>query len=96
MGLAKKILNLCGHEIWPPTHGDPTVKGPQPRILTRRQWEAMEEQRQNPKYGIMCTIKTRITYWERVSVVSSQVSRPTWGGLKGIAGLALWLTNKNI
>ncbi len=35
MGLAKKILNLCGYEIWPPTHGDPRIKGPQPRIITK-------------------------------------------------------------
>lgn len=36
------LLNLCGYEIWPPTHGDPWVKGPKPRIITRRQREAME------------------------------------------------------
>jgi len=42
MGLSEKILNLCGYEIWPPTHGDPTVKGPQPRIVTQRQKGAME------------------------------------------------------
>ena len=45
MGLPEKILNLCGYEIWPPTHGDPTVKGPQPRIISKRQWEAMEKMR---------------------------------------------------
>lgn len=26
MGLSEKILNLCGYEIWPPTHNDPHVK----------------------------------------------------------------------
>ena len=53
MGLAKKILNLCGHEIWPPTHGDPTVKGPQPRIITKRQKEWIEKiQRENPSDGV--------------------------------------------
>ena len=36
------LLNLCGYEIWPPTHNDPRIQGPQPRILTKRQWEAME------------------------------------------------------
>lgn len=35
MGLAKKILNLCGHEICPPNSGDPRIKGPQPRIITK-------------------------------------------------------------
>ena len=39
------LLNLCGYEIWPPTHGDPRIKGPQPRIVTRRQREAIEKQR---------------------------------------------------
>lgn len=43
MGLSEEILNLCGYEIWPPMHGDPTVKGPQPRIITKRQKEAMEQ-----------------------------------------------------
>ena len=45
MDLFEKILNLCGHEIWPPTHNDPTIKGPPPRILSRRQWEAIEKMR---------------------------------------------------
>lgn len=35
------LLNLCGYEIWPPTHNDPRIQGPQPRILTRRQWAAL-------------------------------------------------------
>ena len=35
--MSEEILNLCGHEIWPPTHGDPTIKGPQPRIITKHQ-----------------------------------------------------------
>ena len=35
------LLNLCGYEIWPPTHNDPTIKGPQPRIISKRQREAM-------------------------------------------------------
>ena len=39
------LLNLCGYEIWPPTHNDPRIKGPQPRILTSRQREAMEKTR---------------------------------------------------
>ena len=39
------LLELAGFKIWPPTHNDPRIKGPQPRILTRRQWEAMETTR---------------------------------------------------
>ena len=41
--LREKILNLCGYEIWPPTHGDPRIKGPQPRIITRKQAEAIRK-----------------------------------------------------
>ena len=53
MGLSEEILNLCGHEIWPPTHGDPTIKGPQPRIISKRQKEWLEKlQRENPSDGI--------------------------------------------
>ena len=40
------LLELCGYKIWPPMHNDPRIKGPQPRILTRRQWKAMEKMRQ--------------------------------------------------
>ena len=39
----ERLLNLCGYEIWPPTHGDPRIKGPQPRIITRRQKKWMEK-----------------------------------------------------
>ena len=46
------LLELCGYKIWPPTHNDPTIKGPQPRILTKRQWEAMEKlRRENEESG---------------------------------------------
>ena len=41
--IRERLLNLCGLEIWPPTHGDPRVKGPQPRVITRRQREAIEK-----------------------------------------------------
>ena len=37
------LLNLCGYEIWPPTHNDPRIKGPPPRIISKRQREAMEK-----------------------------------------------------
>ena len=39
------LLDIGGMKIWPPTHNDPSIKGPQPRILTKRQWEAMEKMR---------------------------------------------------
>ena len=46
------LLNLCGYEIWPPTHNDPTIKGPQPRIITKRQREAVEKmRRENEQTG---------------------------------------------
>ena len=35
------LLNLCGYEIWPPTHNNPMINGPQPRIITKRQVDAM-------------------------------------------------------
>ena len=40
-----RLLELAGFKIWPPTHNDPRIKGPQPRIITKRQWEAMEKVR---------------------------------------------------
>ena len=45
MGLTEKLLELCGYKIWPPTHNDSTIKGPPPRILSRRQWETIEKMR---------------------------------------------------
>lgn len=36
------LLNLCGYKIWPATHNDPTIHGPQPRILTKEQVEEFE------------------------------------------------------
>lgn len=35
------LLNLSGYEIWPPTHDNPMINGPQPRIITKRQADAM-------------------------------------------------------
>ena len=46
---SKWLLELCGLKIWPTTHDDLRVKGPPPRILTHRQWEAMDKmQRSDP------------------------------------------------
>ena len=45
------LLNICGYRIWPPTHNDPRIKGPPPRILTRRQWEALEMQQARESVG---------------------------------------------
>ncbi|MBQ3345205.1 MAG: hypothetical protein IJG84_25175 [Kiritimatiellae bacterium] len=39
--LREMLLNLCGYEIWPPNHDDPTIKGPRPRIITREQANAL-------------------------------------------------------
>ena len=53
MSLSEKLLELCGYKIWPPTHNDPTIKGPPPRIITKRQKEWIEKiQRENPSDGI--------------------------------------------
>ena len=58
MGLTEKLLELCGYKIWPPTHGDPRIKGPQPRIITRRQKKWMEKlQRENPSDGIDSVVR---------------------------------------
>ena len=38
----KWLLDLVGMRIWP-EKDDPRIKGPPSRILTRRQWEAMEK-----------------------------------------------------
>ena len=45
----EKLLKLGGGTIWPPTHDDPSVKGPQPHILSRRQQEALEKMREETK-----------------------------------------------
>lgn len=50
MSLSEKLLELCGYKIWPPTHNDPTIKGPPPRILSRRQWEAIEKMRKENEF----------------------------------------------
>ena len=43
MNRSKKwLLDLVGMRIWP-EKDDPRIKGPPPRILTRRQWEAMDK-----------------------------------------------------
>ena len=55
MGLTEKLLELCGYKVWPPTHNDPTIKGPPPRILSRRQWVAIEKMRkENEERLLFC------------------------------------------
>lgn len=49
------LLNLCGYEIWPPTHGDPRIKGPQPRIITKRQKEWLEKLQRKCDSGSIAT-----------------------------------------
>ena len=48
------LLNLCGYEIWPPTHNDPRIKGPQSHIITRRQREAIEKLRRGNEECTAC------------------------------------------
>ena len=43
MSLFEWLLNLCGCKIWPETHSDPRIKGPQPRILRSKQVKGMEK-----------------------------------------------------
>ena len=55
---SERLVNLCGYEIWPPTHNDPRIKGPQPRIITKRQKEWMEKlQRENPSDGVDSVVR---------------------------------------
>ena len=39
-------MNMCGMYWWPPTHNDPRVKGPQPRLVTREQYERLMKMRE--------------------------------------------------
>ena len=66
------LLELGGMKIWPPTHNDPRIKGPQPRILTKRQWEAMEKMRQEHDMDddghqlrriVMCVMSIALLSW---------------------------------
>ena len=43
--LREWLLDMVDMRIWPPTHNDPRIKGPQPCILTRQQWDAIERMR---------------------------------------------------
>lgn len=43
----EKLLKLGSCIIWPLTHDDPRVKGPQPRILSQQQREALEKMRED-------------------------------------------------
>ena len=52
----ERLLELAGFKIWPPTHNDPRIKGPQPRIITKRQWEAMEKMRRESDGGGVATV----------------------------------------
>lgn len=54
--LREKLLNLCGYEIWPPTHGDPRIKGPQPRIITRKQAEAIRKMAEEHRSDEPCCV----------------------------------------
>ena len=42
----EKLMNICGMYWWPPTHNDPRIKGPKPRLITREQYEALMKMRE--------------------------------------------------
>lgn len=44
--LREKLMNLCGMYWWPPTHNDPRIKGPQPRLVSREQYEHLMKLRE--------------------------------------------------
>ena len=44
--LREKLMNMCGIYWWPPTHNDPRIKGPQPRLVTREQYERLMKMRE--------------------------------------------------
>ena len=44
--LREKLMNMCGMYWWPPTHNDPRIKGPQPRLVTREQYERLMKMRE--------------------------------------------------
>ncbi len=44
--LREKLMNMCGMYWWPPRHNDPRIKGPQPRLVTREQYERLMKMRE--------------------------------------------------
>ena len=44
--LREKLMNMCGMYWWPPKHNDPRIKGPQPRLVTREQYERLMKMRE--------------------------------------------------
>ena len=52
------MLELTDYEIWPPNSGAPRIKGPQPRIISKRQKEWIEKlQRENPSDSIDSVVR---------------------------------------
>ncbi len=45
--LREKLLNMAGYYWWPPKQDDPSVKGPQPHLITREQYEALMKMRED-------------------------------------------------
>ena len=56
MGLGAKILDICGFKMWPPASDDPAMKGPQPRIISKRQWEALQKVQQTDSDTDTCCV----------------------------------------
>ena len=59
------LLNLCGYEIWPPNHDDPTIKGPRPMIITREQADALRSLAANEhevaEHGMISDVYRKLT-----------------------------------
>lgn len=53
------LLGKAGYRIWPPNHGDPRIKGPQPRILSAEAAAALEQKRRECN-GEECVVKSHL------------------------------------
>ncbi len=49
--IGEKLMNMTGYYWWPPKSDDPTVKGPQPHLITRKQYEAIMKMREKGGEG---------------------------------------------
>lgn len=53
-GLGSALKRMIGSDVWwPPNHGDPSVKGPKPRIISAEAAEAlfkMQEEKGNDEF----------------------------------------------
>ena len=47
----EKLMSMCGMYWWPPAHNDPRIKGPQPRLVSREQYERLMKLRDEEDKG---------------------------------------------